>query len=229
MNEAVEIFYPDFNELRLSEENLVNALGYKGIETPTYIKPLIYKSISEIKNHLNIECGYRLIDSDDFDITSTRMICKQVDFVFHPIIGTHLKGAEQIAIFVSTLGIAFDNWSKEISDQNNYLEAFVIDTIGAELVENTADWLENKIFETSIKNGKRISNRLSPGYCNWNVNDQHKLFALLPEKFCGISLNKSAMMNPKKSISGVIGIGENVKRLDYQCNICDLETCYKRR
>jgi hypothetical protein len=70
-----------------------------------------------------------------------------------------------------------------------------------------------------------ISDRFSPGYCDWNVSEQHKLFNLLPESFCGIHLSESSLMNPIKSVSGIIGIGENLKQLGYQCYWCNDPNC----
>jgi len=59
--------------------------------------------------------------------------------------------------------------------------------------------------------GKKITNRYSPGYCGWDVTEQHKLFQLMPENYCGIKLTPSALMDPVKSISGIIGIGKMLK------------------
>jgi hypothetical protein len=36
-------------------------------------------------------------------------------------------------------------------------------------------------------------------------------------------------MEPVKSISGIIGIGENVRRRPYTCNLCDLKDCIYRK
>lgn len=46
---------------------------------------------------------------------------------------------------------------------------------------------------------------------------------------CGVTLTPSSLMIPIKSVSGVIGVGPNVRHLDYTCGLCDLKTCYKRR
>ncbi|MCK7538940.1 MAG: hypothetical protein MZV63_52410 [Marinilabiliales bacterium] len=47
-----------------------------------------------------------------------------------------------------------------------------------------------------------ITNRFSPGYCGWDVAEQHKLFSFFKDNFCGITLTESALMNPVKSVSG---------------------------
>jgi hypothetical protein len=61
------------------------------------------------------------------------------------------------------------------------------------------------------------------------VKDQFKLFSLLPENFCGIRLTDSALMIPIKSVSGIIGIGENVERKNYPCEICNMKDCYRKK
>ncbi|NSW95142.1 MAG: methionine synthase, partial [Bacteroidales bacterium] len=77
--------------------------------------------------------------------------------------------------------------------------------------------------------GLNITNRFSPGYCGWDVAEQHKLFSLLPGNFCKIRLTESALMDPIKSVSGIIGAGLHVKRRPYTCNFCDMKDCIYRR
>jgi hypothetical protein len=36
-------------------------------------------------------------------------------------------------------------------------------------------------------------------------------------------------MLPIKSVSGIIGLGPSVRRLDYTCGLCTFQKCYKRR
>ena len=77
---------------------------------------------------------------------------------------------------------------------------------------------------------KCYTNRFSPGYCGWHVREQPDLFSLFPTPHpCGIHLTDSCLMVPIKSVSGVIGIGPNVKKLEYSCGLCDYKNCYKRR
>ena len=109
------------------------------------------------------------------------------------------------------------------------LRGYIVDSIGSETVEQVADWLERKLEEKSQLHGWKITNRYSPGYCGWSVAEQHKLFSFLPEKFCGITLTESALMLPIKSLSGIIGLGPLVKREEYQCSICDMKDCFRRR
>jgi len=73
-----------------------------------------------------------------------------------------------------------------------------------------------------------ITNRYSPGYCGWNITGQKILFSLLPEYFCGIELTDTCLMLPIKSVSGIIGIGRDVKFNAYTRNLCDMQYCLYR-
>jgi cobalamin-dependent methionine synthase I len=108
------------------------------------------------------------------------------------------------------------------------LKGYLIDKVASELVEQLADktelHLENELKEIKLN----ATNRYSPGYCGWSVADQQNLFSLLPNKFCGISVNSDSMMMPIKSVSAVIGVGKSVVKNNYECSICDIDFCYKR-
>ena len=109
------------------------------------------------------------------------------------------------------------------------MKTFIVDTIGSEIAEKAADSLEIELQKIVQQNDWKITNRYSPGYCDWQVSEQQKLFSLLPEHFCGISLTESSLMIPIKSVSGIIGLGPDVKREEYQCSICDMKDCFRRR
>jgi hypothetical protein len=44
----------------------------------------------------------------------------------------------------------------------------------------------------------------SPGYCGWHISGQRRLFAALKPQTIGITLNSSCLMQPLKSVSGVL-------------------------
>ena len=53
------------------------------------------------------------------------------------------------------------------------------------------------------------------------------LFSLFGNFPCGVTLTPSALMNPVKSISGIICIGRVTFR-DYQCSLCHQKNCVYR-
>jgi cobalamin-dependent methionine synthase I len=97
------------------------------------------------------------------------------------------------------------------------------------IAEAASDIVQNELGKSAAISGNRITNRYSPGYCGWQVVEQHKLFQLIPDNFCGIRLTESALMDPVKSVSGIIGIGEKVKINPYTCRMCDMPDCVYRK
>ncbi len=122
------------------------------------------------------------------------------------------------------------NWDSKTSGTTELLRSvnFTDNNTGSEIVEAAVDWLEGQInIEAEILELK-CTNRYSSGYCEWNVSDQHKLFPFFPDNFCEIEITDSALMTPIKSISGIIGLSENVMKKTDTCNICSMVNFYIR-
>jgi cobalamin-dependent methionine synthase I len=152
-----------------------------------------------------------------------------VNFNTDRIIASQLDGASHIAILVSTAGPLITWFSSELIKKGEFLRGYIADAFGSVVAERAADFAENEIKTLARSYGYNASNRLSPGYCGWDVSEQHKLFSFLPDKFCGVTLTESALMVPIKSTSAVIGIGENIKQGEYPCAECVRDDCFKRR
>ena len=93
------------------------------------------------------------------------------------------------------------------------------------MADKAAEKMAKHLKEYAQKKQMGISDSFSPGYCEWSVAEQQKLFSLLPDKFCGVQLSESSLMYPIKSVSGIIGIGTGVEQKGYQCNWCNDLNC----
>lgn len=74
--------------------------------------------------------------------------------------------------------------------------------------------------------------RYSPGYCGWHISGQKALFAALRPEEIGISLRESFLMEPLKSISGVI-VGGPGRIHEFEpsypfCAECKSRSCRER-
>jgi len=97
--------------------------------------------------------------------------------------------------------------------------------MSSEIAERTSQMLL-EILSSKINNkGLKTSNMYSPGYCGWPLSDQLTLLSLVEASRIGITLTGSNMMEPVKSISGIIGVGKNIEKQAHQCDICNLVTC----
>jgi cobalamin-dependent methionine synthase I len=130
---------------------------------------------------------------------------------------------------VCTAGKTISERSVKLLKGEDPVLGYVYDVMGSAIADAAGDRMQLFLKQESELSGERITNRYSPGYCQWNVSDQHKLFALFPGSPSGVILTPSALMLPVKSISGVIGIGRNVKYRDYQCDLCTSENCIYRK
>ena len=146
-----------------------------------------------------------------------------------PIIARQLRGATAFAFFVCTAGSEFEQYQQRLKQENDLLRTFLADALGSVIAERCADSMEESLQDSIEKLHWNRTNRFSPGYCGWPVSEQKKLFSLFPtEEPCGVRLLDSALMVPIKSVSGIIGVGPDVRRQDYTCGFCNMKNCFKR-
>lgn len=161
--------------------------------------------------------------------SSQEISIPELTFQSGKIIHKMLRHSTYYALFVVTAGPEPEKKVKTLMEQENYLEGYITDLVASALVEAVADQVEEEIRNLASKRGMKITNRYSPGYCSWEVEEQQKLFSLFPKECCGISLSESSLMKPVKSASGIIGMGSNVEYRDYTCEICSMKECLFRK
>ena len=225
----VATFAPPLSDLGVDRNLVLSDLGYRDGEAPEMIGDLIDEILPLVPLHISLQCGYGILPAGSVSISDSAVACEGVEFSTGPIITNQLKRSTSVALFVSTAGPQLEHWSGELMAGGDMMRGYIIDAIASEYVEQASIWLEKQIAGHVESRGWKITNRYSPGYCDWPVSEQHKLFSLLPPKFCGITLTESALMVPIKSLSGIIGLGPDVKRGAFQCSICDLKDCFRRR
>jgi hypothetical protein len=225
--EAVS-FSPSFRELAIDRTIVERGLGYRKGPAPEIVRQLIDEILPEIPNRLAIQCGFRILPTDDISITKKGVLCGDTRLSTGPVIAKQLRKSKTTALFVSTAGPHLEQWSHQLMAEGDMMKGYLVDTVGSEVADRASEWLEKQIEERVAPFGWKMTNRYSPGYCDWPVSDQQNLFSFLPPRFCGISLSASSLMSPIKSLSGIIGLGPEVHRGAYQCSICDLTDCFRR-
>jgi cobalamin-dependent methionine synthase I len=144
------------------------------------------------------------------------------------IVVSQFRKSEKAVLFVCTIGSGMETWAQKISSEGDPTLSYLVDTVASVTVEQATDVLHDHIGKHMMALGLKITNRYSPGYCDWLVSEQHLLFSFLPAHFCGITLTESALMIPIKSVSGIVGAGTAVKRVDYMCDTCGMKDCTYR-
>jgi hypothetical protein len=223
-------FYnPGISELEIVPDDVLDALRETDRSPGNPVVAETMQVFDQLPHISDIRGGY--IVFDDIEIFRNEGTVRINDQMLTPqtkICG-YMKNAEKLAVLICTAGVGFSRFSDKYNKEGDYLKGYITDTFGSIVVEKAIDYIQEKLEVEMRKQGMRITNRYSPGYCNWQLSDQRQLFELLPQNRCGISLSESCLMHPLKSVSGMAGIGKNVRKNRYACDICNNTTCIYRK
>jgi hypothetical protein len=222
------IFHFEFSELNLSVKQIEEVIGYGTGASSGAISDMISEALDAASTICSVKAEYKIFPEISFNDTGKSVNINEVSFNINKIVYHQLVKSSSLAVFLCTAGHEIGDAAKKAMKDGDMLKGYLFDIIGSEIVEASTDLMQSEIEREMKESGKKITNRYSPGYCGWNVVDQHKLFTLMPDNHCGIRLNESALMDPIKSVSGFIGVGEKVKFYPYTCNLCDMKDCIYR-
>lgn len=113
---------------------------------------------------------------------------------------------KNVIVYVVTIGPGIDDEIKHLMEKGEMFDAYLLNGIGAGATEMVANDLNRYMNDLNTEESY-VYRRISPGYGDWNVSDQTKIFELLnPEKYIGVKLTDSHIMLPEKSTSGIMGL-----------------------
>lgn len=205
-----------YDELRINLADVYEQMGYHEAEPDEATQQETLTIVDNVRRWLRPQfCFFVVRELPAFDMGN--------------IILRQLRGSEAYALFMCTAGEEFETFQKRLKTEGDMVRVFIADALGSVIAEKCADQMENSLQLSIDKLGWKHTNRFSPGYCGWHVSEQQKLFPLFDGHTCGITLTESSLMVPIKSVSGIIGLGKEVRRLDYTCGLCTFEKCYKRK
>jgi len=145
-----------------------------------------------------------------------------------PVVVEHLQAAKQVGAFVCTLGPELEESASALFGTDPAL-ALALDAVGSVALQHLAHSVREKIALQMGSTGWQIGMALSPGSA-WGLEiGQRQLFALVEAGLIGVGLNKSSLMQPKKSTSFILGVGPDMTSAGSPCDLCDLkENCRYR-
>jgi hypothetical protein len=227
--ESTKSFDIPLSSIVINPDDVLRALGYSKSSAPAPVIDKIKLLLSIFNEYVIPAGGFVLFSNLKVIIRDDSFSVGNIEFKSGNTIASQLADSEYIAAIIATAGSKVREMSIRLIDNGELLDGYIVDTIGSLAAESAADFVQNYVEDQAARDGLKVTNRLSPGYCGWDVSEQHKLFSLLPDNFCRVTLNESALMIPIKSISAVVGIGKNARKGPYPCSICDIEKCYMRK
>lgn len=175
---------------------------------------------------VNPRGSFRIYDS--FELFENGFIIEGVKFNSGKKIAKALYGSERIAVILATAGNEVETIIKKYNEDYDFIKSYWCDKLSNMILDKLMLKLIEEIRISSLNDGMLITSNWGPGYCGWSIEEQFPLLSLSDAEELGITLSSSMLMNPVKSISGVIGIGKNVVFRKSGCGDCNLHKCAYR-
>jgi hypothetical protein len=225
--DPVSITY-DFDNLSVTRQMIETMMGYKGEPAPEPIPEVIDEVLSEAAGFSDIRGGYLILPEMQIPADKRTIWLCDREFFTDKIITASFREAEKVILFLFTAGIEYELRAREQLHHGDQIKGYITDVLGSIIVELAVEKMCLELKNDMKRSCLLLTNPYSPGYCGWPVSDQSKLFSFFPDGFAGITLSQSSLMQPIKSVSGMIGAGKKARKRAYQCEICDHTTCIYR-
>lgn len=132
--------------------------------------------------------------------------------------------ASELVVAVCTIGDGADRVVSTAQKAREFFKAMVLHEMTSWAVGLLRQDLCRHLERTLRAEGLNVSAALSPGESVWSVKDQMVIFSLLDAGQIGVTLTPSMMMQPRASLSLIMGAGrERVGMADVSnCEFCTM-------
>ena len=219
-------------DIIIAKKQLCRRLGYWNSDEPrASISALIEEAIEESHQLIEPSCIYQVMDVQRIRRPKVTLVNGTKMTVTSDVLSWVLYPCEQASIFVCSIGPKLEKRVTELTEEGYLVKAMILDAAGSEAVEQLACRFQDEVQRIANKAEAEITRRYSPGYCDWDINQQKLIFKNLDADLAGISLSDECLMTPRKSISGIIGIGWTERRRlrASPCRFCTNQDCNNRR
>ncbi len=216
-----------WDELGISTTDIFRAFGGRDKEIIGQIN--LQPVLDSLRSLNDLQAGYILLEKVQLNPSTGVLSVSGLTFQIGSKLAPRFRNLEILAVIVCSAGRKIDELSRNFLAGGNLLEGYIVDALGSVAVEKLAELIREIIFRKMNPQGLMLTSLYHPGYCGWDLKEQKKLFALLPENFCSVSLTDDCLMVPVKSTSALMGIGKKVFDAGHECEICDRLDCYLRK
>ncbi len=214
--------------LILDKTTIATRLGYRNRMLPTKVAELIDRQLDVATKILQPVYSYQFRRLENLAIPDF-LIEGQLSFSSKTV-SYVLDGCQNIAVYLATIGNDIDLEIARLMNQQQLMAGTIMDIIGSAAITQTLNNLRADVKEVAEKQGLQTTRHYAPGYCDWDIRQQRILFPILDSAALEVRLNEACMMIPRKSVSGIIGIGIIDKNKKTPCLLfCQKsETCEYR-
>jgi len=148
--------------------------------------------------------------------------------IHSPALPAILPEAQEIIALICTIGPRLEKQASAYTKNGQALRGMVLDGIGSAAVDKLISEVLRPVAAEVAQRGYEISSPVNPGMPGFAMTEQWNIMELAGGDEIGVSLTKSGILVPRKSVSMVIGIGPRMTRWTQAevCARCSLrETC----
>jgi hypothetical protein len=210
----------------MSAEFVLETMGYAAGRAPDRVQSLVRTGLEGVRSHALVKAVCRRIP---VEVSGGRILVEGHGSLDSRMLKKVFSPCTHVLVFVVTLGPEVDRLVAE-AENDNMSFAFVLDAVASRMAEAAADSMERELTG-ALAPGEGATLRYSPGYCDWPVEGQRLVFSILDGDRIGVSMTGHCLMQPRKSLSGVIGVGPRhmVAEAGNACKFCKREDCDHRR
>jgi cobalamin-dependent methionine synthase I len=215
--------WTDF-QLDVKPEDVLRGVGLNRMDSSRKFRLLESKTEIALQTALEKIQPIALLRKIRVQEVNTHQVCLEDGSVFSNRELSHLlTGAEHIVVAICSIGAILEDYSTSFM-KSDMLLALALDGLGNAAVENIVQQVCKRLDEESDSANRQTTSPICPGIQGWSVDiGQPQLFSLVDAGKAGITLTDGMMMHPKKSISFIIGIGQDLIQQNV-CILCSLNS-----
>jgi len=107
-----------------------------------------------------------------------------------------------------TIGSGLENLTSRYTKEKQFKNALVLDTIGSEAAEASANALNSYLLTLARQAKNTLTGRFSPGYGDLPLFFQKDMFRELSLDSLNIVLDKKYILFPRKTVTAILGVEE---------------------
>lgn len=205
------------DEIEISNKAIEEYLGYFGAKADETVYPII----EECKKEFLLAVEYKACVTRTDVASENGCVCLGFMKAESKSLCGNLKNCDSSFVFAATTGAAVQRLIAKNSVISP-LKGMVTDCIGSAAIEAFCDYINRSLGDTDY-----LRPRFSPGYGDLPLTCQQTLLDFLEsKKRIGLSLTESGMLTPVKSVTALIGIGNDKNKCTGKnCMVCSRENC----
>jgi hypothetical protein len=122
-------------------------------------------------------------------------------------LATLLSHSDAVVLMATTVGPDIVEAAADAVARGDGATAVILDAVGGQSADAAMNWINAFVRSRLSRRAERLtSQRFSPGYGDFSLDNQALFFDLLELERLGLSLTSRAMLVPEKSVTAVAGI-----------------------